>query len=141
MPKREIRCLMLGLDASGKTALLYQMKLGEVVTTIPTIGFNVETITVRRTECVIWDVGGQDKIRPLWHCYISGTNVLFFVVDSSDSSRFADARAQLCRVLRDDLNDAQVCVVANKQDLPCAVGVDAIPSAMGLRELEAQFST
>ena len=139
MPKREIRCLMLGLDASGKTALLYQMKLGETITTIPTIGFNVETVSVRRTECTMWDVGGQDKIRPLWRHYMASTNVLFFVVDASDSSRFAEARTELCRVLGDELKDAQVCVVANKQDLPCAVGVDAIPSAMGLRELEAQF--
>jgi GTPase SAR1 family protein len=42
--KKEQRVLMVGLDASGKTTLLYQMKLGEVVTTIPTIGFNVETV-------------------------------------------------------------------------------------------------
>lgn len=35
---------MLGLDGSGKTTILYQLKLNEVVTTIPTIGFNVENI-------------------------------------------------------------------------------------------------
>ena len=35
---------MVGLDAAGKTTILYKLKLGEVVTTIPTIGFNVETV-------------------------------------------------------------------------------------------------
>ena len=41
--KKETRLLMLGLDAAGKTTILYKMKLNEVVNTIPTIGFNVET--------------------------------------------------------------------------------------------------
>ena len=40
--KREVRILMVGLDAAGKTTILYKLKLGEIVTTIPTIGFNVE---------------------------------------------------------------------------------------------------
>ena len=43
--KTEMRILMVGLDAAGKTTILYKLKLGEVVTTIPTIGFNVETGT------------------------------------------------------------------------------------------------
>jgi ADP-ribosylation factor protein 1 len=42
--KQEMRILMVGLDAAGKTTILYKLKLGEVVTTIPTIGFNVETV-------------------------------------------------------------------------------------------------
>jgi ADP-ribosylation factor protein 1 len=43
---KKMRCINLGLDAAGKTTILYQLKLGEVVTTIPTIGFNVETLGV-----------------------------------------------------------------------------------------------
>lgn len=38
MGKKESRILMVGLDAAGKTTILYKLKLGEVVTTIPTIG-------------------------------------------------------------------------------------------------------
>jgi ADP-ribosylation factor-like protein 1 len=44
---REVRILMLGLDSAGKTTILYRLQLGEVVSTVPTIGFNVETVTVR----------------------------------------------------------------------------------------------
>ena len=40
-----MRILMVGLDAAGKTTVLYKLKLGEIVTTIPTIGFNVGTIS------------------------------------------------------------------------------------------------
>jgi ADP-ribosylation factor protein 1 len=61
--------LMVGLDAAGKTTILYKLKLGEIVTTIPTIGFNVETVEYKNISFTVWDVGGQDKIRPLWrHC-------------------------------------------------------------------------
>ncbi|MDG2753929.1 ADP-ribosylation factor-like protein, partial [Vibrio parahaemolyticus] len=42
--KKQMRILMVGLDAAGKTTILYKLKLGEIVTTIPTIGFNVETV-------------------------------------------------------------------------------------------------
>ena len=64
--KQEKRILMVGLDAAGKTTILYKLKLGEVVTTIPTIGFNVETVEYKNISFTVWDVGGQDKIRPLW---------------------------------------------------------------------------
>jgi ADP-ribosylation factor protein 1 len=59
--KDELRVLMNGLDAAGKTTVLYKLKLGEVVTTIPTIGFNVETIEWKNVVITAWDVGGRDK--------------------------------------------------------------------------------
>ena len=57
-----MRILMVGLDAAGKTTILYKLKLGEVVTTIPTIGFNVETVEYKNISFTVWDVGGQDKV-------------------------------------------------------------------------------
>lgn len=54
-------------------AILYNLKLEQDVTTIPTVGFNVETVTYKNTKFNVWDVGGQDKIRPLWRHYFSGT--------------------------------------------------------------------
>ena len=71
--KREMRILMVGLDAAGKTTILYKLKLGEIVTTIPTIGFNVETVEFKNISFTVWDVGGQDKIRPLWRHYFQNT--------------------------------------------------------------------
>src|ERR1700749_2989705 len=61
-PKKDMRILMVGLDAAGKTTILYKLKLGEVVTTIPTIGFNVETVEYKNISFTVWDVGGQDKV-------------------------------------------------------------------------------
>ena len=82
--KNEWRILILGLDSAGKTSLLYKLKLGEVVSTVPTIGFNVETAEYKKNVFTFWDVGGQDKIRALWIHYYQNTAVLIFVVDSSD---------------------------------------------------------
>lgn len=67
---RRARILALGLDAAGKTTILYKLKLNENVTTIPTIGFNVEEVTpMKNVTFTMWDVGGQEKIRPLWRHY------------------------------------------------------------------------
>lgn len=81
--KKEMHILMVGLDAAGKTTILYKLKLGEIVTTIPTIGFNIETVENKNISFMVWNVGGQDKIRPLWHHYFQNTG-LIFVVDSND---------------------------------------------------------
>jgi small GTP-binding protein len=56
--KKEMRTLMLGLDAAGKTTILYKLKLGEVVSSVPTIGFNVETVEYKNIKFTVWDVGG-----------------------------------------------------------------------------------
>jgi small GTP-binding protein len=71
--KKEMRILMLGLDAAGKTTILYKLKLGEVVSSVPTIGFNVETLEYKKIKFTVWDVGGQDKIRLLWRHYYQNT--------------------------------------------------------------------
>ena len=57
------RVCMIGLDGAGKTTILYKLKLNEVVTTIPTIGFNVDEITIKNLTMTVWDIGGQTKIR------------------------------------------------------------------------------
>merc|ERR1711998_418466 len=92
---KEMRILMVGLDAAGKTTVLYKLKLGEVVTTIPTIGFNVETVEYKNINFTVWDVGGQDKIRPLWRHYYQNTQGIIFVVDSNDKERLGMAKEEL----------------------------------------------
>merc|ERR1712061_378337 len=111
--KQDMRILMLGLDAAGKTTILYRLKFGEVVTTIPTIGFNVETVEYKNISFMVWDIGGQDKIRKLWRHYYSGTNGVIFVVDSSDRERIQDAREELFKMLEEEeLREAALLVLA-----------------------------
>ncbi|KAI0504542.1 hypothetical protein KFK09_015494 [Dendrobium nobile] len=134
--RREMRILMVGLDAAGKTTILYKLKLGEVITTIPTIGFNVETVDYKNVSFTVWDVGGQDKIRPLWRHYFQNTQGLIFVVDSNDKERILEARDELHRMLsEDELQGATLLVFANKQDLPNAMSISEITDKLGLHAL------
>ena len=55
---KEMRLIMLGLDGAGKTTILYKIKIGEVVNTIPTIGFNVENVKYKNINLNVWDLGG-----------------------------------------------------------------------------------
>jgi ADP-ribosylation factor 1/2 len=135
-PKRETRLVMIGLDAAGKTTLLYKMKLGEVLTTIPTIGFNVETVEYKNLNMTVWDIGGQNKIRPLWRHYFEGTQGIIFVVDSTDHERIEEAKDELFNVLKDEeLKNAKVLVFANKQDMPQALSPSKITTQLGLSSL------
>jgi len=137
--KKKLAILMLGLDNAGKTTLLYKLKRGERVDAIPTIGFNVESVQFRNVNFTVWDVGGQDKIRPLWKYYFHNAQGLIFVVDSNDRERLAEARDELQRLLgEDELRDVKVLVFANKQDLPHAVDMSEVTEKLGLATLRAQ---
>ena len=69
--------------------------------------------------CAFQDVGGQDKIRPLWRHYYTGTQGLIFVVDCADRDRIEEARSELHRIINDrEMKDAIILIFANKQDLP-----------------------
>jgi len=134
--KTDVRILMVGLDAAGKTTILYKLKLGEIVTTIPTIGFNVETVEYKNLKFTMWDVGGQDKLRPLWRHYFQNTHGVIFVVDSNDRDRANQARDELQKMLaEDELRNAVLLVFANKQDLPNAMSTTEVTDKLGLHSL------
>merc|ERR1712139_31668 len=134
--KKDCRILMVGLDAAGKTTILYKLKLGEVVTTIPTIGFNVETVEYKNISFTVWDVGGQDKIRPLWCHYYQNTQGIIFVVDSNDRERVGEAKDELNRMLsEDELRDGVLLVLSNKSDLPQAMTAAETADKLGLHSL------
>lgn len=141
--RKDSRILMLGLDAAGKTTILYKFKLGEVVSTIPTIGFNVETVKYKNIEFNMWDIGGQERIRPLWRHYYQNTDALIFVIDSSDKDRLCDdnkyqynVKYELSKLLEDDLlRDASLLIYANKQDMPNALPIKSIVELLELNKL------
>ena len=133
---REARILILGLDNAGKTTILYRLQLDEVVETIPTIGFNVETVQYKNIKFQVWDLGGQTSIRPFWRCYLPNTNAIIFVVDSVDKERINGAKQELHLMLEEEeLNNVALLVFANKQDLPGALTVTQISDALGLSSI------
>jgi small GTP-binding protein len=132
----EVRILMVGLDSAGKTTILYRLKLGEVVATIPTLGFNVETVEYKNITFNVWDVGGQDRIRALWRHYYEGTDGLIYVVDSNDRDRAEEARLEFQGLLSEpDMTNATVLVFANKQDLPNAYSVAEITEKLQIHSI------
>ncbi len=134
--KPEYRILIIGLDASGKTSILYKLKLNEIVTTIPTIGFNVETITYKQIDFTMWDTGGCDKIRPLFRHYFQNTQALIFVVDSHDRERLAEATDELWRLLsEDELNHVPILLYLNKIDIPNGLQSSDINKQMKLNDI------
>eukprot|EP01111_Echinosteliopsis_oligospora_P003536 TRINITY_DN1555_c0_g2_i5.p1 TRINITY_DN1555_c0_g2~~TRINITY_DN1555_c0_g2_i5.p1 ORF type:complete len:179 (+),score=42.86 TRINITY_DN1555_c0_g2_i5:55-591(+) len=137
--QHEARILMVGLDSAGKTTILYKLKLGEVVTTIPTIGFNVETLEYKKLKMTVWDVGGQDRIRLLWRHYYNNTQGIIFVVDSSDRSRLEEAKEELHKTLDDiELQGVPVMIYANKQDLPNSIHISQMADILSLPSLTSR---
>jgi len=136
---REMRILILGLDGAGKTTILYRLQVGEVVTTIPTIGFNVEQVTYKNLKFQVWDLGGQTSIRPYWRCYYSNTDAIIYVVDSSDKDRIGISKQELVSMLEEEeLKKAILVVLANKQDLDTAMSVAEVHAALGLDALKSR---
>lgn len=130
---------MLGLDSAGKTTILYKMQLGEVVTTMPTIGHIFEHVRFEGASIVefnAWDVGGRSKIRPLWLHYCKAANCAVFVVDSNDRERLEEAKDELHRLLsEDEVLDFPLLVFANKQDLPNAMRGPEVIEKLGLHQV------
>ncbi|TDL29295.1 ARF/SAR superfamily [Rickenella mellea] len=130
---QDVRILMLGLDSAGKTTILYRLQIGEVVSTIPTIGFNVETVQYKNIKFQVWDLGGQSSIRPYWRCYFPNTSAIIYVIDSSDHARLQTSRTELLTMLsEDELKDVPLLVFCNKQDVGGALKPEEISEQLGL---------
>lgn len=138
----------------------------QVVRTMPTIGFNVESITVKNLTfqgtymaCTapllsvhlshrpilspvapvvswvssVWDLGGQTNIRPYWRCYYANTNAIIYVVDSADKERLGLSKKELLSMLEEEeLKDAVLLVMANKQDMKEALSDEEVAVGLGL---------
>jgi len=146
-------CAMIGLDMSGKTTVLYRLKFDQYVSAAPTIGFNCEKIRYNGSTFMVWDVGGQDKLRPLWRSYTRCTDGIIFVVDSSREESLEEAKLELQNICKASPNGVApapgsaaagkrasrkvipVLVLANKQDLPSALDAAKLERCLGLREL------
>ena len=119
--KDDFKVKMFGLDDAGKTKILYILKLGTKVMTIPTIGFNVETIENESQEknITLWDIGGNKMVRKLWKQYFCNTNGLIWVYDMSKKEKYEESQNELKSILNDpDIkSDIPLLIIANKSDL------------------------
>jgi len=138
--RQRVAILVQGLDGAGKTTALERLCCGEVATSIPTVGFNVEAIDYKGrplASITAWDDGSCDKTRPLWRHFYRECCALVYVVDSTDSKRLDQAAEQLEEALelgQDLASDWPVLVLANKQDAPGAMGIPELAQRMGLSD-------
>lgn len=136
----QAQVLLLGLDNAGKSTLLYKLKHNACVSTVPTIGFNVEMLEGRKNRkniaLTVWDVGGQVKMREHWKSFHQDAAAVVFVVDSSDTGRMDEAHKELQNTLRSELLRARpLILLANKQDVNGALTVTEITDRFDLMNI------
>ncbi|XP_042353796.1 ADP-ribosylation factor-like protein 14 [Plectropomus leopardus] len=136
----EAQVLILGLDNAGKSTLLYKLKHNLSVSTVPTIGFNVEMLEARKNRksihLTVWDVGGQRKMREHWESFHQDAAAVVFVVDSSRKERLEEARRELEKTLRSEqLRGRPLVLIANKQDVNGALTVTEIKDTFNLKKI------
>ncbi|XP_045839809.1 putative ADP-ribosylation factor-like protein 5C isoform X9 [Meles meles] len=108
---QEHKVIIVGLDNAGKTTILYQFLMNEVVHTSPTIGSNVEEIVLRKTHFLVWDIGGQEALRSTWSAYYSNTEFVILVIDSTDRDRLLTTREELYKMLaHEDMKNSMTTV-------------------------------
>ncbi|XP_054849247.1 putative ADP-ribosylation factor-like protein 5C isoform X1 [Eublepharis macularius] len=134
---REHKVIIIGLDNAGKTTILYQFLMNEVVHTSPTIGSNVEEIVLRKTHFLMWDIGGQESLRSTWNTYYSNTEFIILVIDSTDRERLTVTKEELYKMLaHEDLRNAAVLIFANKQDVKNSMSASEISKFLTLSSIK-----
>eukprot|EP00010_Vexillifera_abyssalis_P001341 CAMPEP_0201555576 /NCGR_PEP_ID=MMETSP0173_2-20130828/49865_1 /ASSEMBLY_ACC=CAM_ASM_000268 /TAXON_ID=218659 /ORGANISM="Vexillifera sp., Strain DIVA3 564/2" /LENGTH=158 /DNA_ID=CAMNT_0047967433 /DNA_START=1 /DNA_END=477 /DNA_ORIENTATION=+ len=125
---------MVGLDAAGKTTILYKLKIGDVETTIPTIGFCVDTAQYKNVTFISWDIGNEPRWS--WKDYFDNVDAIIYVVDSIDHDRFEKTAQELENFLKfDALKDAKLLILANKQDLSNPISLQEMRKKFKLDEI------
>lgn len=122
--KREsLNVTILGLDSVGKTSLIYALKLGEHINSIPNIGLNIERVEYKQFTINMYDVGGGPAIQNSWSVYTASSSAIIFVIDSTDRLRTSEFLRLHDKCLEETAEDIPVVYYANKQDIPGAISI------------------
>ncbi|XP_043409225.1 ADP-ribosylation factor-like protein 5A [Prionailurus bengalensis] len=130
------KVIILGLDNAGKTTVLYQFSMNEVVHASPTIGSNVEEIVINHTCFLMWDIGGQESLRSSWNTYYTNTEFVIVVVDGTDRERISVTRELYKMLAHEDLRKAGLLIFASKQDVKECMTVAEISQFLKLTSIK-----
>eukprot|EP00793_Prasinoderma_coloniale_P000607 PRCOL_00003756-RA len=136
--KQEMELSLIGLQNAGKTSLVNVLATGTFSDDmIPTVGFNMRKVTKGNVTIKLWDLGGQPRFRSMWERYCRGVNAIVYVVDAADHDNIEISKSELHDLLsKPTLQGVPLLVLGNKNDLPQALGVDALIDRMELKELK-----
>jgi small GTP-binding protein len=136
--KREARILIVGLNCAGKTTILYRLQLNQFVSpVIPTVAFNNQTLEIGNIKLQMWDLGGQDQLRPYWRFYFKETSGVVLVVDSTDRERISICGQELEKLVSaEELAGIPLLVLAHKQDLPDGMTKEEVGQQLGLANIK-----
>ncbi|KAL8599486.1 ADP-ribosylation factor-like protein 5B [Nucella lapillus] len=133
----EHKVIIVGLDNAGKTTILYQFLMNEVVHTSPTIGSNVEEVVWKNIHFLMWDIGGQESLRSSWNTYYTNSEFIILVIDSTDRERLPLTKEELCKMLAtEELRKAALLVFANKQDIKGCMSAAEISQQLSLTSVK-----
>lgn len=138
-------CLIIGPTGVGKTLLLKRLqnfhsvkeidKLGEIPSTIPTVGTNLVNVpTGKKQETVIREVGGC--MCPIWNSYLKDLTALIFVIDISNTLQIAASCIQFLTVLNNTaVQNTPILLLLNKSDQPLALSRFEVESLMRIDDI------
>lgn len=138
---KSAKVIMQGIDASGKTKILYYLKGKKDEKPIPTIGSNLEKIKYKNLEIDLYDVGGADKAKLVpWPENQIDTKGYIFVVDSSDKERIEDAKQLLeLKMKEHEKKNVPLLVMANKQDIQGCLTPDEIAEKLQMEQYKQRI--
>lgn len=134
---KNFKILILGLDRAGKTTILEKIQGKMDGEPVPTIGYNHQKVRMRNVSLDAWDLSGQERMRKIWKHYFVDTGGIIFVVDWTDFDRIEIAKDELNYLLAEpELMNIPILILANKQDIPEAMGVSQLRKNLGVVEEE-----
>ena len=117
----------MGLDNAGKTSILEALTGGCPRETSPTSGYNIKQTQINGLDFDVFDLGGQQSLRPRWADYYDKVAGIVWVIDSADRRRMYETGLELAAVVSDkNLDGVPILIMANKQDLATAMSPDEI---------------
>ncbi|KAJ1453739.1 small arf-related GTPase ARFRP1 [Pelagophyceae sp. CCMP2097] len=138
----EVNLLCLGLDGAGKTAALERTKQsfpGGGTTAVPfdkiapTLGLNIAKLDILGCRAMVWDLGGDAKMRDIWERYYAEAHGVVFVIDAADPARFQEAKEAFSSACAHaELLDVPILIFANKCDLEFVVKPSAVEELLSL---------
>lgn len=87
--------VFLGLDAAGKTTLMYMLKENRVIQGNPTMYATSEELLLGNIKLTAYDIGGHRQVRKVWREYFPVADGIVFIIDVSKRSRLEEAKIEL----------------------------------------------